>query len=169
MSDWLVFRCRTWYWIFWKKKSLKEIKYSRSSPNPENYWCGHQQSYIYIYIYIWFLLISGTLPDNSRKPKSEKILRAHGKKKPYIVNYWWNCVSNYVCCNILVITKIMGSQSASIAWTVSSTAVLYLCWSYTEHSDLWSRYIVYIWYLHSLSLWDMRVYLIFDLISVNDT
>ena len=104
------------------------------------------------------------------------------EKSSYIVNYRWNCVSNYVYSTILVIAKIyiflflhftsgllliMLSQSASIAWKVTSTAALYHCWSSTEHSDLWIKCIVYIWYLHSSSLRDMRIYLIIDLINVN--
>ena len=40
-----------------------------------------------------------------------------------------------------VLLLIMWSQSASIAWTVTSTAAFYHCWSYTEHSDIWIRYV----------------------------
>ena len=183
----MVFRCRRLYWIFWKK-SFKKIKYSRSSPDTENYWCGNQQSYNFFLVFVDFR----TLPDNSVDSKQIFFSRLSQKKKflepmeknPYIVNCWWNCVSNYVYSTILVITKvyifllvyftsalllIMRSQSSSIAWTVTSTTALYHCWSYTKHSDLWIRCIAYIWYLHSLSIWDMRIYLIFDLINVNNT
>ena len=73
------------------------------------------------------------------------------EKNPYIVNYWWAEVSNYICSTILVITKIyifllyftsvllliMRSQPASIAQTLTSTAAFYHCWSYTEYYDLW--------------------------------
>ena len=39
-----------------------------------------------------------------------------------------------------VLLLIMQSQPASIAWTVTSTAGFYHCWSYTEHSHLlWIR------------------------------
>ena len=41
-----ISRCRTLYWIFCKKNSLKEIKYSRNSSDLENCWYGHQQPYI---------------------------------------------------------------------------------------------------------------------------
>ena len=61
-------------WIDWlsdaelytEKDLLKEIKYSRSSPDPENYWCGHQQSYHIFSVFVDFR----TLPDSSGKPKS---------------------------------------------------------------------------------------------------
>ena len=51
-----ISRCRTLYWIFCKKNSLKEIKYSRNSLDLENCWYGHQQPYI---ISFRFLQISG--------------------------------------------------------------------------------------------------------------
>ena len=38
-----------------------------------------------------------------------------------------------------------------------------------EQSDLWIQCVVDIFVLTSLSLWDMRIYLIFDLVNVNDT
>ena len=65
-------------------------------------------------------------------------------KSPYILNYLEAGVSNYVCSITLVITKIyvfpilyftsvllliMRSQPSLIAWTVTSTAAFYLCWS----------------------------------------
>ena len=107
------------------------------------------------------------------------------KKNPYTVNYWWKyvSVSNYAYSTILVITKIykflllyftpgllliMWSKSVSIVWTVTSTAALYHCWSYREHSDLWTR-CIYIFDIYSMSLWDVRIYLISDLINVKDT
>ena len=49
-----------------EKKSLKEIKYLRSSSDSENYWCGHQHSYNFFLVFVDFR----TLPDNSGKPKS---------------------------------------------------------------------------------------------------
>ena len=49
-----------------EKNSLKEIKYSRSSPDPEKYWCSHQQSYNFFLVFVDFR----TPPNNSRKPKS---------------------------------------------------------------------------------------------------
>ena len=74
----LIFKWIDWfsdaelYTESFEKKSLKEIKYSRSSPDPENYWCGHQQSYNFFLVFVNFR----TLPDNSRKPKS-----VHSKQK----------------------------------------------------------------------------------------
>ena len=94
----------------------------------------------------------------------------------------WDSISNYVYDTVSVITKIyifllyfvsvslliMQSQPASIAWTVTSAVAFYHCWSYA-HSVLWIRGVVYIWYIvvHNLSLWDMHIYLNFDLINVN--
>ena len=108
-----IFRCRTLCWIFWKY-SLKKIKYSRNLPDPENYW-------LFLFGFCQF----PTVADNSGKPKSvdskqknklklgeknfldylKRFLKPI-KKNPYTVNYWWTCVSNYVCSAILVITKI---------------------------------------------------------------
>ena len=66
------------------------------------------------------------------------------EKNPYIANYWWTCFSNYVYGTILIILKIyaflllyfttgllliLPSQPASFAWTVTSTAAFYHCWS----------------------------------------
>ena len=48
------------------KKTIKKIKYSRSSPDPENSWCGHQQPYNFFSIFADFQ----KLPDNSGKLKS---------------------------------------------------------------------------------------------------
>ena len=44
----------------------------------------------------------------------------------------------------LVLLLIMQSQPTSIAWTVTSTAFFYLCWSYTKHSHLWIRCVAYV-------------------------
>ena len=117
-----ISRYWTLCWIFWKKKSLKEIKYSRSLPDPENYRCGHKQPYNFFSVFSDFQ----TLPDNSGKPKSvdskrknqlqlgKFFLRLSQKKRflepiaknPCIVNYWWTGINNYVYSIILVITKI---------------------------------------------------------------
>ena len=65
-----------------------------------------------------------------------KIFRAHPKKNPYIINYWWAGFSNYGYSTNWAITKIyifllyftsvlllmMQSQPASVSWTVTSTA-----------------------------------------------
>ena len=37
-----------------EKNSLKKIKYSRSSPDPENCQCGHQQPYNLLYLLIYY-------------------------------------------------------------------------------------------------------------------
>ena len=70
----------------------------------------------------------------------------------HLSNYWWAGISNFVCSTILVITEIyiyispfltsvllliMRSQPTSIAWTGTSTAAIYNCWSYIEHSVLY--------------------------------
>ena len=49
-----------------KKKLLKNMKYSRSLLDPENYQCGHQQPYNFFPIFANFQIV----PDNSGKPKS---------------------------------------------------------------------------------------------------
>ena len=115
--------------------------------------------------------------DYQKEPFLEPI------KKVLILLITGEPVSANVYSTILVITKIyiflllyftsvllliVQSQPFSFAWTVTSTAAIYHCWSYMEHSDLWIRCVACIWYWHSLSLWDMRIYLIFDLINVND-
>ena len=48
------------------KKFIKKIKYSRSSSDPENSQCGHQQPYNLFSVFVNIQ----TLPDNSGKPKS---------------------------------------------------------------------------------------------------
>ena len=70
----------------------------------------------------------------------------------HLSNYWWAGISNYAYSTMLEITEIyiflllyftsvllliMWSQSASIAWTVTSAAAFYHCWSYKEHSVLY--------------------------------
>ena len=138
--------------------------------------CKHQQPYSFFSIFanFWTLVDKSGKPT-SADPKQNnslylgwkfsiiskgKILIAD-RKSPYIVIYLWAGVRNYVCSIILVITKIyifpllyftsvllliMRSQPSSIAWTVTSTAAFCLCWSYKEHSDLWIRCVVNIWY-----------------------
>ena len=83
-----------------------------------------------------------------------QIFKLDRKKYLCQCNYWWAGVRNYVCNTILVIVKIyiflllystsallfiIPSHSSSIAWTKTSTATFYHCWSYMEHSDLWIR------------------------------
>ena len=48
-----------------KKKSLKKMKYSRSSPDPENSQSGNQQPYNLSFVFANFR----TLPENLGKPK----------------------------------------------------------------------------------------------------
>ena len=178
------------------------VKDCRSSPDPENSRCGHQQPYI---LFFQFLSISGlfrtTQENQDLSIRSRKISCNLGKiffpiiskgkifravrKNPYIVIITDESLSsNYVYSTILVITKIymflllyfisvllliMRSQAASIAiaWTVTSTGAFCHCWSYMKHSDLWITCVVDIWYQHSLALWNIRIYLIFDFINVN--
>ena len=84
------------------------------------------------------------------------------EKSPCIVSYLWAGVSSYVYSIILVIIKIYifplystsvlllkQSQPSSTAWAVTSTAAFCHCWGYTKHSDLWIRFVVYVWYKHS--------------------
>ena len=52
----------------------------------------------------------------------------------------------YLLYFISVSLMIMRNQPASTSWTVTSTAAYYHCWSYTLHSVLWIRCVVYIWY-----------------------
>ena len=84
---------------------MKEIKYSKSSPDPENYWCSHQQSYHFFLTFVDFWLLS----NNSGKPKlvdlkqkklavtgdffffrlsQKKIFLEPMEKILYVVNYW---------------------------------------------------------------------------------
>ena len=125
---------------------------------------------LFYFIFILLLLLSLLFSWLSHKESFlESIV-----KNPYIVN---------VNSTVLVITKIyiflllyftsvllliMQSKTTSPAWTVTSKAAFYHCWSYTEHCDLWIRCAACIWYHHSLPLWDMWIYLIFDLRKVND-
>ena len=109
---------------------------------------GIQRNFLLFFLLFFFLIIS-----------KGKVLRAD-RKNPYIFNYWWAGVSNYVYSKTLVITKIyifilyftlvllliMRSQPASTEWTITSTAAFSHCWSYTEHSDVWLRYVSYPWY-----------------------
>ena len=48
-----------------EKNSLKEIKYSRSSPDLGNSWCIHEHSYNFFLVFVNFR----TLSDNSGKSK----------------------------------------------------------------------------------------------------
>ena len=48
------------------KKKFNKIKYSRSSIDPENFRCGHQQPYNFFSVFADFR----ALADNSEKPKS---------------------------------------------------------------------------------------------------
>ena len=118
-----------------KKKSLKKIKYCRSSLDPKNSWCGHQQPYNFFPAFpvpgrFWITqenqnqsIRSGKISCNWKICflllllfQKERFLEPT-EKSPYIVNYWWACVNNYVSSTILVITKIyMQSQPVSIAW-----------------------------------------------------
>ena len=84
-------------------------------------------------------------------------------KKKYLFrfNCWWADISSYIYSTSLVITKmhifillyfnsvlllIMRSQPASMSWSLIFEATFYHCWSFTEHSVLWIRCVVYIWW-----------------------
>ena len=64
-----ISRSRTLCWIFWKK-IIKKIEYSRSLSDPENYWCGHQQSYNFFPISRHFLI---TQENENQLIRSRKI------------------------------------------------------------------------------------------------
>ena len=71
---------------FFEKKSLRKIKYSRSSPDPENFRCGHQQPYNFFSVFANFR----TLPNVSEKIKNcslkgEKLAVTKEKKFPIIL------------------------------------------------------------------------------------
>ena len=153
------------------KKIIKKIEYSRNLSEPENYWCGQQQPYHFFPISGHFRIDQ---ENQNRLIRSEKIAVTGGKKfldnlkrkdfcsrSKKIFMLLITAVPVYVYSTILVITKIylsvllyftsvllliMRSQPASIATTVASTAAFYHCWSYTKHSDLWIRCVVYILY-----------------------
>ena len=159
-----------------RKKFISKIKYSKSSPDPDLLGVTincHIISFRFLPI-SWHLWtnqenqnrsvrsrrISFIWVENFWLSQDERFLELI-EKSPYIVNYLWAGVSNYVCSISLVITKIyifpllyftsvlllkMRSQASSITWKVTSTAAFYLCWTYTEHFDLWIRCVVYIWY-----------------------
>ena len=128
-----------------KKSSLKKIKYSRSLPDPENFWCGHQQPYNFfsviadfqtrfrlLPIFNWFkvekLAVTGDFFFFFFRLSRKESIRAD-QKNPYMADYWWAGINNY--STILMITKIymfillyftlvllliMRSQPVSIAW-----------------------------------------------------
>ena len=81
----------------------------------------------------------------------EKIFRADWKES-LLVNrclqhYFGDHGDSYISSPLFYFSfAIIQSQPASIAWTVTSTAAFYHCWKYTEHSGLWIRCVVCIWY-----------------------
>ena len=110
------------------------------------------------------------------------IKRKRLKSPIHLSNYWWAGISNYVYNNLSVITKmyifllyfslvllsITQSEPTLITWTVTSRAVFKILYI-TRNMNLWIRCIVFIWYDLSLPLWDMTIYLIFNLKKVNNT
>ena len=71
---------------FCEIKSLRKIKYSRRSPDPENFRCGHQQPYNFFSVFANFR----TLPDVSEKIKNcslegEKLAVTEEKNFPIIL------------------------------------------------------------------------------------
>ena len=183
-ANWIS-RCRALFWMLWKKK---KINYFGTSPRPENFWCGHEQPYDFFSVFAisrhllttqenqsWSIR-RGRISCNWGKKlliiSKAKIFRAALKKSLLVswclLHYSGDHRDLYISSSLFYLRfVIMWSQHSSIAWTVTSTAAFYHCWRYTEHSDLWIRCVVYIWYQHSLSLWDIRIYFIFDLINVN--
>ena len=89
----------------------------------ENYWCGHQQTYIFIWFpdtssnnsgktkISWFeaekLVVTGETNFFSWLSQKERTLKQI-EKNAYIVNYWSTklCLCHYVYSTILVITMI---------------------------------------------------------------
>ena len=99
---------------------------------------------------------SGRISCNFRKKfliiSKEKIFRVNRKESLLISwclqHYFGDLGDSYISSSSLFYFSFvtMWSQPASIAWTVTSTAVFYHCWNYTKHYDLWIRCVVYIWY-----------------------
>ena len=149
-----------------KKKSLD----TRSSPDPENSRGGHQQSYTFFLVFTNLRTLPGNWSIRSRKINSKRVNFFWLSQKetflepiennPFFVSitvepvsatisralFWWSQRFTYFFFFILLQLLIMRSQPASVAWTVTSAAAFYHCWSYTEHSVLWIRCVVYIWY-----------------------
>ena len=147
-----------------KKNSLEKINYSRSSPDPESI-SSHIISFRFLPISGHFWKIgrfeAGKLAVTEENffwlSQKEKFLEPI-ENNPYFVLitsepvsatisialFWWSRRFIYFFL-ILLQLLIMQSQPALIAWTGTSAA-FYHCWSYTEHSVLWIRCVVYIWY-----------------------
>ena len=66
-KEWIGFPDPELYPESFEKKSLRKIKYPRSSPDPENYRCGHQQPCTYFFLIFFDFR---TLPKNLGKLKS---------------------------------------------------------------------------------------------------
>ena len=116
-NNWIS-RCRTLRWIFWKKK--KSLK--------SNILEAHKALKILVVTISSHIISFHFLPISAQLKKTkigrfeaeevavtgEKLFCLSQKerflepieKNPYIVNYWWAEVSNYICSTILVITKI---------------------------------------------------------------
>ena len=159
--------------IFLRKKVINKIKCSRSPPDPDFLGVtisGHV-------IYFRFLPFSKHLRtteenqnwligsrttscnwgENFRLSHKERLLEPISKS-PYIVNYLWDGVSNYVCSIILVIAKIyiysslfhfsfvIEAKPTFLDCVSSNIYSFYHCLSYTKHSDLWIRFVAYIWF-----------------------
>ena len=142
----------------------KKRRFCRSSPDPENSRCGHQQPYNFFSVFADFrtaqenqncLVQCRRISCNWGKKffiiSKEKIFRADWKES-LLVNrclqhYFGDHGDSYISSPLFYFSfAIIQSEPASIAWTVTSTAAFYHCWKYTEHSGLWIRCVVYIWY-----------------------
>ena len=161
-----ISRSRTLCWIFWKKiikkSNIQEARQTLKIISVD----GQQPYNFFWFLLIFGHLpitLKKKWVDSNQKISCNWVKKIFSRlsqkerfsepiaKNPDIVNYWWTGVNNYVYSTILVITKIyiffliyftslclliMQSQPALIAWTVTSTAAFYHCWSCTEHFDL---------------------------------
>ena len=111
---------------FLRKKFINKIKYSRRLPDPDIFGVTISSHVIYFSIFAIFQ----ALVDNSGKPKllirsrrtscnwrenfrlsKKKRFLEQIERSPFIVNYLWAGVNNYVHSIMLVITKIYVSSS----------------------------------------------------------
>ena len=157
-----------------RKTFTNKIKYYRSSPDPD--FLGVTVSIHVIYCrFLPFPRHLRSTQENQNWSFQSKRIRCNWgenvwlsqkdrflepvEKSPYIVKYLWAGVSSYVYSIILVITKIyIPSSLFHFSFIIeakptffdrlnsTSTAPFHHCWSYMKHSDLWIRFVAYIWY-----------------------
>ena len=160
---------------FEEKKFINKIKCSGSLPDPDFLGVTISSHVIHFRFLPIFRHLRTTQENQNRLIRSRRICCNWGenfrlsqkkiflepiRKSPYIVNYLWAGVSNYVYSIIFVITKIYifpllyftpvlllkRSQPSSTVSTGTSTAAFYHCWSYAKYSGLWIRFVVYVWF-----------------------